>query len=78
MVSEALMTGKPVHVAKLKGGGGKFAELHQRFFDQGRTRPFAPDSTGALPHWTYAPLNDTMTAATRVAALLSKQKESGA
>jgi len=82
MVSEALMTGKPVHVAKLKakgkGRGGKFAELHQRFFEQGRTRPFVPGSTGALPHWTYPPLNDTMAAATRVAALLTRQKESGA
>jgi uncharacterized protein len=70
MVSEALMTGKPVHVAKLRGGGGKFALLHQRFFEQGRTRPFAPDQAGTLAHWTYAPLNDTMTAAMRVADLL--------
>jgi mitochondrial fission protein ELM1 len=82
MVSEALMTGKPVHVAKLKakgkGKGGKFADLHQRFVDQGRTRPFAPGPAGALPHWTYAPLNDTMTAATRVAALLTRGKEKAA
>ncbi len=75
MVSEALMTGKPVHVAKLSGGGGKFADLHQRFFDQGRTRPFAPDVNGELPHWTYVPLADTMRAATRVAELLQKEKQ---
>jgi len=73
MVSEALMTGKPVHVAKLSGGGGKFADLHQRFFEQGRTRPFAPDAAGGLAHWTYAPLTDTMNAATRVAALLKER-----
>lgn len=80
MVSEALMTGKPVHVATLtakgNGGGGKFAELRQRFVDQGRTRIFDPGAGGALPHWTYAPLNDTMIAATRVAELLKNKKES--
>ena len=59
MVSEALSTGKPVHVVALEGGTDKFRRFHEDLTQQGMTRPFA----GRLEQWSYAPLRDTQRAA---------------
>ncbi len=59
MVSEALATGKPVHVAMLEGGSAKFDRFHQDLVREGYTRPF----TGRLESWSYQPLDDTARAA---------------
>lgn len=59
MVSEALATGKPVHVAMLEGGSPKFARFHADLVRQGLTRPFQ----GRLESWSYAPLEETARAA---------------
>jgi uncharacterized protein len=62
MVTEAASTGKPVHVVALDGGSRKFAAFHRQMREAGVTRPF----TGALERWSYAPLNDTKTAAAEI------------
>ncbi|MBU6474590.1 MAG: mitochondrial fission ELM1 family protein [Alphaproteobacteria bacterium] len=65
MVSEALSTGKPVHVAALKhapGGAARHDLFHKMLRDQGYTRPFA----GTLETWPYAPLRDTMNVANEI------------
>jgi mitochondrial fission protein ELM1 len=59
MVSEALVTGKPVHVAHLEGGTPKFRRFHEDLEREGLTRPFA----GKLEAWAYKPLDDTQRAA---------------
>lgn len=59
MVSEALATGKPVHVAMLEGGSAKFDRFHADLRREGFTRPF----TGRLESWSYPPLDDTARAA---------------
>ncbi len=59
MVSEALVTGKPVHVAALEGGSAKFDRFHRELERDGYTRAF----TGRLESWSYAPLDDTARAA---------------
>ncbi len=59
MVSEALASGKPVHVAALEGGSAKFDRFHSELMRDGYTRPF----TGRLESWSYQPLNDTARAA---------------
>ena len=65
MVSEACSTGKPVFVAPLAGGSGKFRRFHRRLAEAGMTRPFA----GRLEHWTYVPLDET----TRVAGEIGRR-----
>jgi mitochondrial fission protein ELM1 len=59
MVSEALVTGKPAHVAALEGGSPKFDRFHRELEAEGFTRPFA----GRLESWSYQPLDDTARAA---------------
>jgi hypothetical protein len=59
MVSEALVTGKPVLVAHLEGGTPKFRRFHDDLEREGLTRPFR----GRLETWTYTPLDDTRRAA---------------
>ncbi len=55
MVSEALYTGRPVHVYRLPGGeGSKFDRFHRALRDAGYTRPF----TGRLESWDYPPLDE--------------------
>ncbi len=67
MVSEACMTGRPVHVIDLPGrGGDKFRRFHERLREDGLTRPFQ----GSLENWTYAPLDDTHRVAAAVRRLL--------
>lgn len=55
MASEASFTGKPVFVAGLTGGKGKFEDFHRSLQARGCTRPF----TGELTHWQYEPLDET-------------------
>lgn len=58
MVSEAVATGKPVHVFQLSGGSAKFSRFHHELERQGKTRPF----NGKIEHWNY-PGTDDMTLA---------------
>jgi uncharacterized protein len=58
MVSEAVATGKPVHVFQLSGGSAKFSRFHHELEQQGKTRPFI----GQIEHWGY-PGTDDMTLA---------------
>ena len=55
MVSDACSTGKPVYVAELESGSGKFDRFHAYLRDQGMTRTF----DGTLDSWTYDALCDT-------------------
>jgi len=58
MVSEAVATGKPVHVFQLSGGSAKFSRFHHTLEQQGKTRAFM----GHIEHWKY-PGTDDMTLA---------------
>lgn len=62
MASEASFTGKPVFVAGLTGGKGKFEDFHRSLQMRGCTRPF----TGELAHWQYDPLNETQRIANEI------------
>ena len=62
MVSEAISTGKPVHIAPLEGGSKKFDLFYQDLAEKGYTRPF----TGSLEAWSYTPPNDTLRAADEI------------
>lgn len=55
MVSEACATGKPVHVIDIPGYGRRLQRFHDSLRAEGAARVF----TGALPHYTYTPVNDT-------------------
>jgi hypothetical protein len=58
MVSEAIATGKPVHIFQLSGGNIKFERFHKGLQELGKTRPFQ----GRIEHWQY-PGTDDMTIA---------------
>lgn len=62
MASEASFTGKPVFVAGLTGGKGKFEDFHRSLQARGCTRPF----TGELTHWHYEPLDETRRVANEI------------
>ena len=66
MISEAAMTGKPVHIIELPGGDAKFARFHQAMREAGITRPFRGD----VEDWRYTPLDDTARAGAAVRALM--------
>lgn len=66
MTSEAVFTGKPVHVIDLDGASRRIEQFHANMQRQGYTRRFA----GRLEHWTYAPPDDTGNAAARIKPLL--------
>lgn len=67
MVSEAVATGKPVHVFDLPGGSTKFARFHDAMRSKGLTHPFA----GALEAHRPATADDDMRrAVTAVQGLL--------
>lgn len=68
MASEAISTGKPVYIARLSGGSGKFARFHAHLQEKGYARPFE----GKLERWTYDPPDDMAHAAEAVRALLSR------
>ncbi len=59
MTSEALATGKPVHVVRLPGDSVRLRRFQDDLIAEGYTRPF----TGALERWSYAPPDDTARAA---------------
>ena len=62
MATEALATGKPVHVVDLPGNPGKFGVFHDILRQRGYTRPFR----GQIESWSYDPPDDT----DRVAAIV--------
>jgi len=62
MTSEALATGKPVHVIDLPGGSRKFRAFHDGLVADGLTRRF----DGRLERWTYVPPDDTALVAAEV------------
>ncbi|MBM3532493.1 MAG: hypothetical protein FJX60_05585 [Alphaproteobacteria bacterium] len=64
MATEALATGKPVHIVPLPGRPGKFGVFHANLERRGFTRPFR----GAIESWSYSPPDDTE----RVAAIVRK------
>jgi len=66
MTSEAVFTGKPVHVADLDGSSRRIERFHAHMESKGYTRRFA----GALESWSYAALDDTGMAAARIKPLL--------
>lgn len=66
MTSEAVYTGKPVHVIDLDGSSRRIERFHANMQRQGYTRRFE----GRLEHWTYAPPDDTGKAAARIKPLL--------
>lgn len=55
MLSEALATGKPVHIAGLEGHHRRHTLFHTLLSEQGYARPF----NGALESWHYTPPDDT-------------------
>lgn len=67
MVSEALATGRPVHVFDLPGGSAKFGRFHQALREAGLTRPFA----GRLERWDYRPPDDMRRAVAAVEELFA-------
>lgn len=69
MVSEACLSGKPVHVLSLPGcKTAKFDRFHAAMREAGFTRPFR----GRLERWSYTPLDETGRAAAAVIARLDK------
>ncbi len=66
MTSEAVFTGKPVHVIDLDGSSRRIELFHANMERQGYTRRF----TGKLESWTYTPPDDTAMAAARIKPLL--------
>lgn len=62
MASEASFTGKPVFVAGLTGGKGKFEDFHRSLQARGCSRPF----TGELTDWQYEPLAETQRVADKI------------
>jgi mitochondrial fission protein ELM1 len=66
MVSEAVFTGKPVHVIDLDGHSRRIEAFHAHMETKGYTRRFR----GRLEHWTYPAPDDTGRAADRIRPLL--------
>lgn len=72
MVSEACSTGRPVLVAQMPGGSGKFLAFHRQMREAGLTADFA----GELRPSTYAPLNDLPVLAEQVLTCLRQRGRS--
>jgi mitochondrial fission protein ELM1 len=70
MISEVASTGKPVYVAALEGGGGRFHRFHHNFRAAGITRPL----DGSLDDWNYTPPDDTARVAAEVHKRLAQRK----
>jgi mitochondrial fission protein ELM1 len=66
MTSEAVFTGKPVHVIDLDGSSRRIEMFHAHMQRQGYTRRFS----GTLETWAYTPPDDTGMAAARIKPLL--------
>jgi mitochondrial fission protein ELM1 len=69
MISEAAMTGKPVHIVELAGGDAKFARFHATMHEAGITRPF----TGRIEDWSYPALDDTARAGAALRTLMRER-----
>ena len=67
MVSEAVATGKPVHVVHLEGGSEKFTRFHEAMGARGATRPFS----GTLESWTYDPPDDMAVVVAEIRRLIA-------
>ena len=67
MISEAVSTGKPVHVAKMGGRNRRHAQFHASLREEGIVRPF----DGQLAEWRYEPVNETP----RIAAEVRRRME---
>ena len=67
MISEAISTGKPVHVAKMAGGSRRLRRFHASLRDAGIVRTF----DGRLAEWRYEPVNETP----RIAAEVRRRLE---
>ena len=59
MITEAMLTGRPVLIARLPGGSRRFARFHDELYGAGRARPFA----GRLERWDARPLEETQAVA---------------
>ena len=55
MISEAISTGKPVHVARMAGGSRRLARFQASLREDGIVRLF----DGRLAQWRYEPVNET-------------------
>ncbi|MBT5415987.1 MAG: hypothetical protein HOK81_15410, partial [Rhodospirillaceae bacterium] len=73
MVSEALATGKPVHVIECEGLSRRFGTFHAGLRAAGLTRPFR----GHLETWAYEPPDDTRKVAEELAHRLAARRMSG-
>ena len=69
MVSEACVTGKPVHVVALAGGNAKFDRFHRAMRRAGMTRPFG----GELESWRYPAFDETARAAAEALRRLGRE-----
>ena len=54
MISEALSTGKPVYLLRLKGNSKRLGSFHNELLEKGYARFFK----GTLEHWDYAPIDN--------------------
>jgi uncharacterized protein len=70
MISEVASTGKPVYVAALEGGGGRFRRFHHNFRAAGITRPL----DGGLDDWSYTPPDDTAKVAAELRRRMAARK----
>ena len=67
MICEAAFTGKPIYIAEVSGGTGKFKRFHAAMQEAGITRPFA----GRLESWNYPALRETAKVAAEVGRRLA-------
>jgi uncharacterized protein len=66
MICEAAVTGKPVHIFRLKARAARAQKFLDSMVQRGITRPF----TGKIEQWRYPPLDETGRAAKRIQSLL--------
>lgn len=69
MISEAMATGRPLHLIPMPGGSAKLKRFHADLIVRGIARPFAPP----LADWHYEPVDETGRAAAAVGALLARR-----
>lgn len=71
MTSEALSTGKPVHIVDLEGASKRIGAFHASLRERGFTRPFE----GRLDAWSYDPPDDTARAAAEIRRRIAQRKD---
>jgi mitochondrial fission protein ELM1 len=71
MTSEALSTGKPVHIVELEGSSRRIGAFHAALRQRGYTRCF----DGRLESWTYDPPDDTRRAAAEIRRRIARRKD---